>query len=255
MTLIDSGSLYRRYDEAIHDGMRLGRHLWLDARSLPYMVERSVTAMSTPLKNQNWERIIPILDQGQLGSCTGNAGTGLLGTEPFYDKVGNTALGTGDLDPTACEKFAIQLYSDATKADPYPGTYPPTDSGSSGLAICQVLKTRGTIKSYNWAQTAHGFLQLLQWGPVMMGLSWYEAFFEPDNNGFIDSNQHWSTSGLAGGHEVEVVEVELDTTNVNNSVLTCCNSWTTSWGDAGRFRIRLSTYNALHGVDLKQPVI
>jgi hypothetical protein len=147
------------------------------------------------------------------------------------------------------------LYSDATKVDPYPGTFPPIDTGSSGLAICQVLKNRGVIKSYNWAATQHGFLQLLQWGPVMMGTPWYEAFFQPDNSGFIDSNQNWPTSGLAGGHEVEAVAVELDTKDLSNSVITFANSWTAGWGDAGYFRMRLRTYDLLHSVDLKQFVV
>src|SRR6478672_5137437 len=143
MPLVDHGELYQRYDETITEGMRLGRNLWLDARSLAYAIENGADRMGRKLTNQHWDRVIPILDQGQLGSCCGNAGTGALGTQPFYDKVGNTALGSTDGDATADEKFAVQLYSDATKADPYPGAYPPNDTGSSGLAICKVLAARG----------------------------------------------------------------------------------------------------------------
>lgn len=189
------------------------------------------------------------------GNCTGNAGTGALGTQPYYDKVGKTALGLSANNAQAGEKFAVQLYSEATRADPYPGNWPPTDTGSSGLAICQVLKNRGMIKSYQWAQTAHGFLQLLQWGPVLMGTPWLEAFFQPDKNGFIDSNQNWPTSGFAGGHEVEAVAVELDTKDLSNSVITFANSWSTGWGDGGYFRMRLRTYSAMSNVDLKQFVV
>lgn len=255
MPLVDSGSLYRRYAEVVHEDMRLGRHLWLDARSLPYMVENRSAAINAPLKNQHWERVIPILDQGRLSSCTGNAGTGALGTQPFYDAVGKTALGSSVGDSRIDEQFAIQLYSDATRVDPFPGVYPPSDGGSSGLAICQVLKNRGIIKGFNWAESPHGFCQLLQWGPVLQGMPWYEAFFQPDRSGFIDSNPNWSTSGLAGGHEVEAIGVDLNTTDLNSSVITYVNSWGTSWGDAGRFRMRLRTYTQLSGVDLKQYVV
>lgn len=255
MPLVDHGELYQRYDETITKGMRLGRHLWLDARSLAYMVENSAAAMGRKLTSQHWERVIPILDQGQLGSCVGNATTGALGTQPFYDKVGKTALGTNSNDAQADETFAVQVYSDATKVDPYPGTWPPTDSGTSGLAACKVLAARGTIRGYTWATTALGFLQLLQAGPALMGAPWYNAFFNPDKGGFIDSSSHWSSSGIAGGHEVEAVGVDINTTNLSASVITFANSWGTSWGDAGYFRMHLSTYSRMHGVDLKQYLV
>lgn len=248
--LLENGSLYHKFDEDVHPGMRLGRHLWLDARSLAYMVENDVAAMSKPLVDQHWERVIPILDQGELGSCTGNAGTGALGTQPFYQATGRNVL-TAD-DEQLCEKFAVALYSDATQVDPYPGSYPPSDTGSSGLAICKVLASRGTVRGYRWARSADGFLTLLQAGPVLQGMPWYNAFFHPESDGFIDSDPHWSSSGVAGGHEVEAIGVELNTTDALGSVILYANSWGTSWGDSGRFRMRLRTYHQLSGVDLKQ---
>ena len=184
--LLDSGFLYVKYDEAVHEGARLGRNMWLDGRSLAHMIENDVQEMGKPLAPREWERVLAVLDQGQLGSCTGNAGTGALGTQPFYDAVGRRVLpGT---DAAAGEEFAVQLYADATVVDGYPGTYPPDDTGSSGLAICKVLKTRGTIKGYCHARTAYGFLRLLQSGPVLQGMPWYNAFFTPDTKGFIDSD-------------------------------------------------------------------
>jgi hypothetical protein len=47
---------------------------------------------------------------GELGSCTGNAGTGALGTQPFYQAAGRNALTVAD-DAQLCEKFAVKLYS------------------------------------------------------------------------------------------------------------------------------------------------
>jgi hypothetical protein len=44
--------------------------------------------------------------------------------------------------------YAVQLYSDATKVDDDPSNYPPTDTGSDGLSIAQVLKARGLISGY-----------------------------------------------------------------------------------------------------------
>src|SRR5215468_7123645 len=232
--LLETGQLYLKFDEAVHEGMRLGRNMWLDGRSLAHMVENDVREMGK-----------------SLGSCTGNAGTGALGTQPFYDAIGSTVL-PDPKDEAAAEQFAVRLYADATVVDGYPGTYPPDDTGSSGLAICKVLKSRGTIGGYRWARTAYGFLRLLQNGPVLQGMPWYQAFFTPDRQGFIDCDPHWPSSGVAGGHEIEAVAVELDTTDAFNSVITYVNSWGTTWGDAGRFRMRLRTYEQLNGVDLKQ---
>ncbi|MDQ1696102.1 MAG: hypothetical protein QOJ03_1455 [Frankiaceae bacterium] len=252
--LLDNGFLYERVHEVEHEAMRLGRHLWLDARSLAHMIENRVEDMNQPIRSVHWDRVIAILDQGKLGSCTGNAGTGALGTQPFYDAVGKAVLPAPD-DALAAEGFAVKLYEDATVVDAYPGSYPPDDTGSSGLAICKVLKTRGTIKGYRHARTAQGFLQLLQRGPVLQGMPWFNAFFEPDAMGFIDADPGWSGSGLAGGHEIEAIGVELDINDVFNSPVVYANSWGTGWGDAGLFRMRLRTYEQLHSVDLKQYVV
>jgi len=249
--VFDTGLLYLKYDEVVHDGTRLGRNLWLDGRSAAHMVENDVQEMGKPLAGQSWDRVLAVLDQGHLGSCTGNAGTGALGTQPFYDAVGSSVLPAAE-DAAGAEDFAIQLYQDATVVDGYPGSYPPDDTGSSGLAVCKVLKSRGTISGYRWARSAYGFLRLLQNGPVLQGMPWFNAFFEPDAQGFIDSTATWSSSGIAGGHEIEAVAVELDTTDAFNSVITYVNSWGSGWGDAGRFRMRLRTYEQLTGVDLKQ---
>jgi hypothetical protein len=249
--LLETGFLYRKYDEVPREGMRLGRNQWLDGRSLAHMVENDAHEMGQAIASQSWERVLAILDQGQLGSCTGNAGAGALGTQPFYDAVGNNVLPAAG-DAQAGEDFAVQLYSDATELDPYPGSYPPDDTGSSGLAICKVLKARGVIKGYRWARSPYGLLRLLQAGPVLQGMPWHEAFFTPDADGFIDADPTWPSSNLAGGHEIEAIGVELDDSDAFNSAIVYANSWGTGWGLEGRFKMRLRTYEQLTGIDLKQ---
>jgi hypothetical protein len=252
--LLREGWLYHRYRERPQAGMRLGRHMWLDGRSLAFMVENDARAMRGGLEDQDWKREMVILDQGDLGSCTGNAGAGALGTEPFFSAAGRDVL-PDPSDAGACEDFAVQLYSDATKVDFGPGQYPPNDTGSSGLAICKVLKSRGVIRGFRFARTAYGFLRLLQTGPVLQGMDWYEAFFDPDANGYIDANPGWRASGIAGGHEVEALGLQLDESNLLNSTIVYANSWASDWGQDGYFKMRLRTYEDLNNVDLKQYVI
>lgn len=247
LQLVDNGSLYQRFEEWVSNPFRTGRNAWFDALSLAYMVENDVEQMfSVRPVSKFWERKVPILDQLQLGSCTGNAGTGTIGTEPYFSIIGQLfAKAYGGFT----EPAAVQLYGDATHKDPWPGAYPPDDTGSSGLAVCKVLKEKGIIGGYRWARTPHGLATLLQSGPVMWGAPWYQGWFEPDRNGFVDTGT-WG--GVAGGHEFENVSIEINSQDFYKSVLEFDNSWGTSYGDHGRFRMYLSSYERITGVDLKQ---
>jgi hypothetical protein len=231
------------------DRPRLGRHIHRDPASLNYMIETAGTPGR--LASARHERVLDILNQGSTGSCTGNAMTGLLGTHPFWEPIGQHALAAGN--PAAAEDYAVKVYSDATHIDGVAGAYPPEDTGSTGLAVCKVIHRRGLISGYRWARTPVGFVRLLQEAPVLLGTVWLEEFFEPDAGGFIDSGG--LSSPVAGGHEVEIVAVEL-ADPFEDSVLEGVNSWGPGWGEGGRFRFRMSTYMTLRDyADLKQPVL
>lgn len=254
--LVTNGTMVHRYEEAIHEGMRLGRHLVLDARSLAYTVEEDVEAIASTVRLVSWPAPIPILNQGQLGSCTGNAGTAAAASLVGAAGLGSVKLGYAVLsanDADADETFAVTLYSDATDEDNVPGNYPPDDTGSSGLAICRVLHSAGIIGGYRWATTLRGIAALMQTRGVMVGMPWLNAFFEPDAHGFIDSGK-WQYSGIAGGHEIYCEAIEAwDDRDPGKVVFRMRNSWAESWGDHGEFRMRGSTYQALRQqIDVKQ---
>jgi hypothetical protein len=97
----------------------------------------------------------PILDQGALGSCTGNAAAGALGTDPLYNTL---PAGHPPLD----EDFAVRVYSAATKIDPWPGDYPPDDTGSDGLSAAKACKALGLIPGYLHATSLDGMQAALQ---------------------------------------------------------------------------------------------
>src|SRR3954465_3152510 len=147
---------------------RLGRHVVHDSRSLRYLVR---AADPKTLKSIKHFVNIPILDQGDLGSCTGHAGTNALASDAFWS-AGATVL---KQDAAADHQYAVGLYSDATKLDPWPGQYEPDDTGSDGLSIAKALLTRGLISGYQHATSLEATLTALADRVVMIGSSWLEG--------------------------------------------------------------------------------
>lgn len=206
----------RRYENVTDP--RLKRHVVHDSRSLAYQVKaRDVSTLRSVRHHVN----IPTLDQGQNGSCTGNAGTHNLGCDMFWG-AGSGVLST--VDATADETYATALYSDATKVDPFPGTFPPDDTGSDGLSVAKVLKSRGLISGYQHATSLNAALTALADGPVMIGSDWLEDMFYPDADGRLIL-----TGAVAGGHEYILDELDVEQQRVWMH-----NSWGSSWGIEGR---------------------
>jgi hypothetical protein len=202
------------YREIPSTDPRLKRHVKHDSRSLAYpFVPKDVQVQTV-----RWDRHSPVLDQGNLGSCTGNAGIGCMATNPFY-----ATLPAGvDLTETG----AVKLYSEATALDDYQGDYPPDDTGSDGLSIGKALKARGWISGYTHVLSgANGIALALQTSPVIIGINWYESFYEPSASGQITLS---TGSQLAGGHEVEVIGYDVE-----KGLFEFENSWGTEWGVGG----------------------
>jgi hypothetical protein len=198
---------------------RLGRNVRHDPRSWAYAV---TAADISTLSSVRHHTQIPTLDQGHLGSCTGNAATKCLSYEPFWSEPAvPKVLGS---DATADERYAVGVYSDATKVDPYPGAYPPTDTGSDGLSVATVLKSRGLISGYQHAFSLEALLTALAQQPVIVGTEWRQDMFHPAADG-----RQSITGSVAGGHEYC-----LDELDVEEERIWMQNSWSDSWGVQGR---------------------
>jgi hypothetical protein len=219
--------------ELIPAAGRFGRHVEHDPRSRKFAQEE---LPETAIRSVEWTRRTPVLDQGQLGSCTGNAGTGLLGT----DSAGRTGLTSVAISVDAArashgaftpglyapdEDFAVRLYSLATRLDSVSGHYPPTDTGSSGLGVAKALRVLGLASSYSHAFSMSGLTSALQRGPVMIGIVWLNSMFDPDGDGRLVVDPG---SDVAGGHEIELNRFDATTGD-----FWITNSWGEAWGVNG----------------------
>lgn len=202
---------------------RLGRHVRHDPRSLRYQV--AAKSLGT-LKSVRHQRAIPVLDQGDLGSCTGNAAEGVLGTSPLYEAIPTTVLGRPSGNAQVDEDQAVALYSAATSLDDYDGGYPPTDTGSDGLSVAKAALAAGLISGYQHATSLEAALTALEARPVITGINWYDSFDQPASDGLIVISKRAS---VRGGHEIELEELDVD-----NELVWLTNSWSTAWGVDGR---------------------
>lgn len=211
-----------------------GREVQHDPRSLAHPVG---VLPKSALCSAAWTRRIPVLDQGQLGSCTANAATGALAT----DSAARTAPAGATITAAGAaashgifhtgeypldEAFAVLLYQLATRLDNVPGQYEPTDTGSTGLGVAKALKALGLIDSYAHAFSLDAVRAALQTGPVIIGTVWRMSMETPAADGRIPVDP---ASGVAGGHEVVLDEYDAD-----RDRFWLTNSWGPGWGVQGR---------------------
>ena len=217
----------------------LGRHVEHDDRS---RVFAHAELLPDALTSVAWTRRVPIFDQGRLGSCTGNAFAGLVGTDSAGrpgtasitvtngDAAGIIPVGTHPVD----ENLAVALYRLATRLDDIPGQYPPQDTGSSGLGAAKALCAIGVARSYSHAFSRTAVRSALQSGPVAVGTVWLESMFNIDGDGSVCVDR---ASAVAGGHEYV-----LSAWDATEDMYTIANSWGVSWGRDG--------YATITGADL-----
>lgn len=213
-----------RIEEQFVPGKPLGRHVHHDSRSLAYRHQQSGVALASVLHNRN----VPIFDQGNVGSCTGNAETGALGCDPLFATL---PAGT-----TLDEAEALRLYSAAEVIDG-DGPYPPQDNGSSGLSVCKAARNAGLISGFTHCLSLADVLDALQATPVILGTNWYSSMDSPASDGEVAISPG---AYVRGGHEYV-----CRGTDVTAQTVFCDNSWGTSWGVAGSFTMGWGTLERL----------
>lgn len=207
----------------------LGRNLNHDRRSRNFPAP-TAAVIQTVL----WSHRAPILDQGNLGSCTGNALAQLINTTKFALarlRVHNRRY--------LKEPEAIDFYKRATVIDPFFGSYPPDDTGSDGLSVTKAGMEQGYFSSYTHPFGFDHFLGAIQLQPVIVGTNWYDDMFDTNSKGFVSVS-----GGYAGGHEFLCLGV-----NMRDKYVTFLNSWSEWWGLNGRFRMSFPDFERLLNED------
>jgi hypothetical protein len=202
----------------------LGRRVDHDERSRSYQARLAAKPV-----NVLWPHRAPVLDQGQLGSCTGNALTQLLNTS-CGERARRAGMGSNRY---LTETAAVRLYSRATALDELPGQYPPIDSGSSGLAVCKAAVQSRFFTRYDHAFGFDQFTHAIALSPVITGTTWWDGMFDVDNSGYV-----WPTGRPAGGHEYAVLGYDP----AGQGKVTILNSWGPGWGRSGRAYLRGDVY-------------
>lgn len=202
----------------------LGRVVEHDPRSRQFMA-----AQAPAQRSVLWPHHAPVLDQGNLGSCTGNAMAQLLNTDPFAKSRPHGGYLT--------EADAVQLYELATHLDGISGnTYPPHDEGSSGLGAAKAGVKLKYFTGYKHAFGFDHFAAALQLQPVIVGTDWTEGMFKPDSKGYVHP-----TGQVAGGHEFLALGISWET-----KTLIFLNSWSSNWGPmGGRFLMNFADFQGL----------
>lgn len=180
-----------------------------DDRSRGYPIRALVS--SDPLVTRRWRCRI-YLDQGAEGACVGFGWAHELAAAPVKVLVDNS--------------FARQVYYEARRVDEWPGE---DYEGTSVLAGAKVVRSLGFMSEFRWAFGLDDVLRTIsQFGPVVLGLNWYEGMLETDADGFITPS-----GGLVGGHCILARGVEVD-----REFVVLHNSWGKSWGRKARARLR-----------------
>lgn len=197
---------------------RLGRHIVHDPRSRRFAVSaprevavkrsfRHRVFSPTPLPNQT------------IGNCTGV--DQCVRADAQGNRIQGVILGMPD---------AVKLYERATQLDPFEGTYPPDDTGSSGLAAAKAATEAGIIERYEWVfGGADQVLATLRDRPVGVGTRWHRDMFTPEPNTFLVR----PTGPIVGGHQWAVIGW-----NQRYQAFEGMCWWGDDFGSHGMFRIR-----------------
>lgn len=187
----------------------LGRRTEFDERSRQYPIRVLFGSVAKKPRSYTW-RCNQALNQGRTPSCVGHAWAHELIARPAEVK---NITGASALD----------IYSLAELTDQWEGE----GFGTSVLAGVKATQTLfpEKILEYRWSFSFNDFLLTLgYYGPVVIGINWFENMYYPNDSGVIN------IGGVnAGGHAILANGVD-----VKKKLVRLHNSWGKEWGNNGQ---------------------
>lgn len=164
----------------------------------------------------------PILDQKAEGACVGFGWTAQALATPFVVNL-KTLPGRAPKTP---QPFARYIYKQAQKLDETPGE---NYEGTSVLAGAKAMANQRAVASYSWAFSIDDVIDaLIQKGPVVLGINWYEGMYDAPNGVLSVSGDH------VGGHCILAIGYTVSSKALGGkSSITLQNSWGMGWGKSG----------------------
>lgn len=164
------------------------------------------------------------MNQGASPHCVGFATRGLLYAGPVVNRGGPDAA---------------TIYREAQKRDEWEGEH---YDGTSARGAMKYLQELGYISNYIWAFDVETIRRwhLIHNRPTLLGINWYDSFFTPRRDGFIEIT---AAARIAGGHEVLTLGWDD-----RRGALRCMNSWG-NWSQHGRFWLAGETLERLLAED------
>lgn len=182
-----------------------GRRPEADPRNSEFPVRELARARKLTLRSYTWRNPIR-LDQGQRGTCVGNA---------FAHEAAARPVMVANVD----EALAIRIYDRAQLLDQWAET--PPEEGTSVIAGAKAAKEFGYVTEYRWATSFDDLcLAVGNLGPVVLGLDWYADMMDTDASGYV----HVS-GGVVGGHAILCNRISL-----SGQFFGLSNSWGPGWG-------------------------
>lgn len=220
-------------EHASDTGGRLGRHVEHDERSRAYALSEDLLpgTIQTVTHTVN----APVLNQADVGACTGFGTEACVSADPFYAAIPTTVAARPTLDVDTDNQQGYALYSTATHLDNIKGSWRPDDTGSSGNAAAKAATKAGLIAGWQHAFSLDAAVKGVAALPGITGVGWYEGFDNPDANGRVKIS-----GSVRGGHEFCVYGIDAV-----NKLVWARNSWGPDWGLNGCFSFSFDDWGRL----------